>query len=129
MNEPAPSVKTILAIDDDLDTLNIIQMKLEAKQFKVITGRDGQQVLQLVRQHRPDLIIMDVMMPKLSGFKAARLIKFDAKTRDIPLILLTARTQEVDRKTGMEVGADVYMNKPFDPEHLLKEVQRLLGEA
>lgn len=121
-----PPTKTILAIDDDLDTLNIIQTKLEAKQFKVITGRDGHQVLQLVRQHSPDLIIMDVMMPKLSGFKAARLIKFDSRTRKIPLILLTARTQEVDRKLGMEVGADVYMNKPFDPEHLLKEVQRLL---
>ena len=120
-------MKTILVIDDDLDTLNIIGIKLEAQQFKVITGRDGQEALSLVRKHHPDLIILDVMMPKLSGFKAARLIKFDAKSKQIPLILLTARTQEADRTLGQEVGADVYITKPFDPENLLKEVKKLLG--
>ena len=119
--------KVILAVDDDLDTLNIIRVKLEAHQFKVVTARDGQQALGVIRQQSPDLIIMDVMMPKLSGFKVARLIKFDSKSKQIPLILLTARTQEADRALGLQVGADVYMTKPFDPEHLLREVKRLLG--
>ena len=67
------------------------------------------------------------MMPKLSGFKVARLVKFDAKLKKTPLILLTARTQETDKSLGKEVGADLYLTKPYDLEHLLKEVQRLLG--
>ena len=124
----APS-KTILVVDDDLDTLNILLMKFEAHGLKVVTARDGQQALRMAREQSPDLIILDVMMPKLSGFKVARLIKFDAKSRQIPLILLTARTQEADRSLGMEVGADLYVTKPFDPESVLKEVQRLLGIA
>lgn len=119
--------KTVLAADDDLDTLNIIRMKLEANQFKVVTVPDGEQALKAFREQRPDLVILDVMMPKLSGFKVARLIKFDARSKDTPLILLTARTQEADRTTGAEVGANVYLTKPFNPEQLLKEVQRLLG--
>ena len=119
--------KTVLVVDDDLDTLNILTLKFEAHQLKVFTARDGQQALRIARDQSPDLIILDVMMPKLSGFKVARLIKFDTKSRSIPLILLTARTQEADRALGMEVGADLYVTKPFDPDHILKEVQRLLG--
>ena len=122
-------MKKILVIDDDLDTLNILRIKLEAHQYEVITGRDGQEALSLIREHRPDLIIMDVMMPKLSGFKATRLIKFDAKSKHIPLIILTARTQDADRTLGLEVGADIYVTKPFEPEELLKEVERLLVQG
>ena len=123
----ASFLKTVLAVDDDLDTLNIITLKLEAHQIKVTTARDGQQALLLARESSPDLVILDVMMPKLSGFKVARLLKFDKKFRDTPLILLTARTQEADRALGNEVGADLYVTKPFDPDELLKEVQRLLS--
>lgn len=119
----------VLAADDDLDTLNIIRMKLEAHGLKVVTARDGEEALRLVRQKAPSLIILDVMMPKLSGFKTARLIKFDSVLKGIPLILLTARTQEVDRSLGEQVGADLYVMKPFDPEQLLKDVQRLLKAA
>ncbi len=125
MADPRP---TVLVADDDLDNLNIIKLKLEAHGLEVVTARDGEQALRMARQAPPTLIILDVMMPKLSGFKAARLIKFDAKLKAIPLILLTARTQEADRTTGEEVGADLYLTKPFDPELLLKEVKRLLGQ-
>ena len=121
-----PPDRTVLAVDDDLDTLNIITLKLQANGFKVITARDGEQALRVVRERRPDLIVMDVMMPKLSGLQTARLIKFDAKSKTIPLILLTARTQEKDKTMGLEVGANVYLTKPFDPERLLKEVTKLL---
>lgn len=124
MADPRPLV---LAADDDLDNLNIIKLKLEAHGLQVVTARDGDQALRMAREQSPALIILDVMMPKISGFKAARLIKFDAKLKAVPLILLTARTQELDRTTGGEVGADLYLTKPFDPEHLLKEVKRLLG--
>ena len=122
-------MKKILLIDDDLDTLNILRIKLEAHDYQVVTGRDGQEALSLIREHKPDLIVLDVMMPKISGFKVARLIKFDAKSKHIPLILLTARTQEADRTLGLEVGADVYVTKPFEPEALLQEVNRLLEQS
>jgi DNA-binding response OmpR family regulator len=121
--------KTVLVVDDDQDTLNVIQMKLESQQFKVVTTLDGAEALRLIRECKPDLIILDVMVPRLSGFKLARLVKFDMKSKGIPLILLTARTREVDRNLGLEVGANLYMTKPFDPETLLKEVQRLLGAS
>lgn len=119
----------VLVADDDLDNLNIIKLKLEGHGFQVTTARDGDQALRMAQEAPPALIILDVMMPKLSGFKAARLIKFDFKLKTVPLILLTARTQETDRSTGEEVGADLYLTKPFDPEHLLKEVKRLLGQS
>lgn len=120
-------MKTVVVVDDDLDNLNIIKIKLEANQMKVVTARDGDQALRMIREQAPDLIIMDVMMPKLSGFKATRLVKFDPKFKRTPLILLTARTQDADRSLGMEAGADAYLTKPFDPEQLLSEVKRLLG--
>ena len=123
--EAAPAI--VLVADDDLDNLNIIKLKLTAHGLEVVTARDGEQALRMARESPPSLIILDVMMPKLSGFKAARLIKFDAWLSNIPLILLTARTQDTDRSTGEEVGADLYLTKPFDPEVLLKEVKRLLG--
>jgi len=119
----------VLVADDDLDNLNIIKLKLEGHGLQVVTARDGDQALRMAREQPPALIILDVMMPKLSGFKAARLIKFDPKLKAVPLILLTARTQETDRSTGEEVGADLYLTKPFDPEHLLREVKRLLGQG
>ncbi len=121
--------KTILVVDDDQDTLNVIRMKLEPHQIKVCTSQDGAEALRLIRERKPDLIILDVMVPKVSGFNLTRLIKYDTKSKEIPLILLTARTREVDRELGMEMGANVYMTKPFDPEKLLKEVQRLLGAS
>ncbi|MBI3332489.1 MAG: response regulator [Candidatus Omnitrophica bacterium] len=125
----ADSGATVLVVDDDIDHLNIVRMKLESHQFKVITAKDGTEALRLIRESLPDIIVLDVMIPKLSGFKVARLLKFDAKVKQIPLILLTARTQEVDRTLGLEVGADAYITKPFDPEFLLKEIQRLLTSA
>lgn len=119
--------KTVLAVDDDLDTLNIISLKLEAHGIKVIKARDGYQGFTLFQKHRPDLAILDVMMPKMNGFKVVWLIKHNDASRSTPVILLTARTQESDKKTSEEVKADLYLTKPFDPEELLRQVQRLLG--
>lgn len=121
--------KTVLVVDDDLDTLSIVSAKLEAHDFKVVTARDGGETLRQVRKHKPDLIILDIMMPWLDGFTVARLLKSDAKYKHIPLIILTARTQEVDRALGKSVGAELYVTKPFDPGQLLYETRRLLGLA
>ena len=116
----------IVAADDDIDILNVIKVKLEAHGLRVITVRDGQQALVAVRQHRPALVILDVMMPRLNGFQVARMIKFDPQLKTTPVFLLTARSQETDRNLGTKVGADEYLTKPFDPEHLLNTVTNWL---
>ncbi len=117
----------ILAADHDQDNLKVLSLKLESNGFDVVVAHDGEEALSQIRKQKPDLIILDVMMPKISGFQIARLVKFDENLKKIPLILLSARAQETDKTVGKEVGADLYITKPYDPEHLLKEVQRLLG--
>lgn len=112
----------IVAADDDLDTLTVIKLKLEAHGLRVLTGRDGQEAIGLVRKHRPALVILDVMMPRLNGFQVTRMIKFDKRMRGTPVFLLTARTQPADRTLGTQVGADEYLTKPFDPQRLLDRV-------
>ena len=116
----------ILIADHDPDNLKIISLKLKAHHFEVIEAKDGEEALRLIRQEKPDVAILDVMMPKLSGFKVTRLIKFDSKLKKIPVILLTARAMETDKTLGGEMGADLYVTKPYDLDHLLQEVQRLI---
>ena len=112
----------IVAADDDVDTLNVIKLKLEARGLLVLTARDGQEAMLMVRRHKPSLVILDVMMPRLNGFQVARMIKFDKTLKATPVILLTARTQAADRRLGMQVGANEYVTKPFDPQQLLDRV-------
>jgi len=116
----------VIAADDDVDVLDIIKLKLEAHGLQVLTARDGQKAIELAQKHRPALVILDVMMPKLNGFQVARMIKFDAKLKATPVLLLTVRTQEADRALGSKVGADEYLTKPFDPQHLLERVTHWL---
>ena len=125
MTEPPPDSTTrmvILAADDDVDTLNVIKLKLEARGLSVLTARDGQEAMLMVRRHKPSLVILDIMMPRLNGFQVARMIKFDKTLKATPVILLTARTQAADRRLGMQVGANEYVTKPFDPQQLLDRV-------
>ena len=112
----------IVAADDDVDTLNVIKLKLEARGLLVLTARDGQEAMLMVRRHKPSLVILDIMMPRLNGFQVARMIKFDKTLKATPVILLTARTQAADRRLGMQVGANEYVTKPFDPQQLLDRV-------
>ncbi len=118
----------VVAADDDADTLNVIKLKLEAHGLRVITVRDGQEAITAVRQYRPALVVLDVMMPRLNGFQVARMIKFDQQLKATPVILLTVRTQETDRILGTKVGADEYLTKPFDPQQLLDVVTRCLSK-
>ncbi len=128
---PPPDKKAVvvLAADDDVDTLNVIKVKLEAHGLRVITVRDGQKAMLAVRQHRPAVVILDIMMPRLNGFQVARMIKFDKQLKATPVIILTARTQEVDRSLGTQVGADEYLTKPFDPQLLLDMVTNCLKRS
>jgi len=120
--------KKILVVDDEQDLVEMVTARLEANGYEVISAYDGQEGLRKAQQEKPDLIILDVMMPKADGYKVSRMLKFDVKFKDIPIIMFTARAQEVDRQTSKEVGADAYITKPFEPEVLLAKIKELLGE-
>lgn len=121
--------KTIFIVDDESQLVEMIQMRLEANGFAVITAYDGQQGLAVARAQLPDLIILDLMLPKMDGYKVCRLLKFDEKYKHIPIILFTARAREQDKQVGDEVGADAYVVKPFEPEVLLSTINQLLGKG
>ena len=120
------SKKRILVVDDEQDMIYAVKLQLEARGFEVLTACDGQEGLNVARRESPDLIILDVMLPKVDGYKICRMLKFDRKYNAIPVIMFTARMQEGDRQTGYEVGADAYMAKPFEPRKLLDKINELL---
>ncbi len=119
-------MKKILVADDEPDIVDTLRIRLEAADFEVITAYDGLEALNKAREEQPDLIILDVMLPKLDGFQVSRLIKFDEKYRGTPILMLTARTQEKDKVTGLKTGADAYLTKPYDPKELMDTVRSLL---
>jgi DNA-binding response OmpR family regulator len=118
--------KRILIIDDENDIVYMVKVRLESSGFEVLEAYDGQAGLESARKEKPDLIILDLMLPKLDGYKVCRMLKFDEKYKHIPIIMFTARAQEDDKKTGQEVGADAYITKPFEPDLLLSKINELL---
>lgn len=120
--------KRILVVDDEPASVNMMQMRLEAGGYEIMAAYDGQEALEKARNEKPDLIILDLMLPKMDGYKVCRLLKFDDKYKKMPIIMFTARAQEADRKMGMDVGADAYITKPFDPKVLMAKIKELLGE-
>ena len=119
--------KRILIVDDEMYILNILDFSLGSEGFEVLTAANGEEALRKAMDLKPDLLILDVMMPKIDGYEVCRAIKSKDDTKDIPVILLTAKDREEDRKKGDEVGADLYMTKPFSPVRLIEEVHGLLG--
>ena len=120
--------KRILIVDDTKDIIKLVKMYLEHYHYEVITAYDGQEGLDKARTDRPDLIILDLMLPKINGYKICGLLKRDKKYAKIPIILFTAKTQEKDIKLGEEVGADTYLTKPFEPEVLLSKIKELIRQ-
>jgi DNA-binding response OmpR family regulator len=118
--------KRILVVDDEIDLVGMLTMRLEANDYEVFSAYDGQDGLDKARALKPDLIILDLMLPKIDGYKVCRMLKFDEKYKQIPIILFTARAQESDIKLGKEVGADAYLTKPFEPNILLGKIAELL---
>lgn len=118
----------ILLVDDEKEFVDMIKMRLEAKNYAVITAYDGIEALNKTRELRPDLIILDIMLPNLDGYQVCRMIKFDKTFGEIPIILLTALDQQKDRKLGEQVRADAYITKPFEPEELVEKIAVLLGK-
>ena len=121
-------MKKILIVDDEADIIEILQFVLESQGYECITAFDGEEGLKLAREASPDLIILDVMMPKINGYKISRLLKYDNKYKDIPILMITARAQEEDKIIGEETGADEYITKPFKVEYVVEKVKEYLGQ-
>ena len=117
--------KKVLIVDDEKDIVETIQFVLEAQGYKCMCAYDGEAGLKKAKDIIPDLMILDVMMPNINGFKISRLLKFDTKYKNIPILMLTARSQKEDKIIGEETGADIYMTKPFDIEELVSNVKSL----
>jgi len=118
--------KRILLIEDEADMVYALTLQLEAVNYEVLSAVDGQSGLDMARKEKPDLIILDLMLPKLDGYKVCRMLKFDERYKKIPIMMFTARVQEQDKKLGQEVGADDYITKPFDSKVLLDKINALL---
>lgn len=116
----------MLIADDDLVIRTLVEKKLVKAAYRVITASDGEQALELARSIRPDVVVLDWMMPGLGGPEVCRLLKESAETSSIPVLLLTSRAKEEDIRTAFELGADDYLTKPFDVAELDEAVRRLL---
>ena len=120
---------TILVVDDDPVILQLLQVNFEMEGFSVITAADGREGVERTRADRPDIIVSDVMMPRMSGLELVAELKGDPDTAAIPVLLLTAKAQQSDIADGLGKGADDYVTKPFEPLELVDRVNRLLGDA
>jgi DNA-binding response OmpR family regulator len=118
---------SILVVDDDPVILQLLRVNFELEGFDVLTAPDGESALALAREHTPDVVVTDVMMPRMSGLELLEKLKSDPVTGAIPVLLLTAKAQQVDIETGRVAGADDYVTKPFDPMDLVDRVNRLSG--
>ena len=120
--------KRILIVDDEEGIIKVVKMYLEHNRYEVITANDGQVGLEKAKTEKPDLIVLDLMLPKINGYKVCGLLKKDTRYAKTPVILFTAKAQEKDIKLGEEVGADAYITKPFEPEVLLSKIEELIRQ-
>ena len=117
----------ILIIDDDAENRDLLRARLEQAGHEVSEAKDGSEGLDTFNANPPDLLLLDVMMPRTDGWHVCRSLKADPKTRNIPIVMLTALTQEIQELRGYESGANEYLTKPWDPRQLLDTVDRLLA--
>ena len=121
--------KKILIVEDYNNIVEILTMRLNAMGYEVISAKDGQEGLTLARKEKPDLIVLDVMLPKMNGYKISRLLKFDSRYKDIPIIMLTSRETKRDEQIGLETGADEYVYKSDRTGKLLKTIRHFLDQT
>ncbi|MGD8529481.1 MAG: response regulator transcription factor [Syntrophobacterales bacterium] len=117
---------TILVVEDEMDILQLVDHNLKLADFHVLTAQDGYEALSLAKKHLPQLVILDLMLPGLDGFEVCKELKRSPTTKNIPVLMLTARGEEVDRIVGLELGADDYVVKPFSPRELVLRVRAIL---
>ncbi|MBI2095332.1 MAG: response regulator [Candidatus Omnitrophica bacterium] len=119
----------ILLVDDEPNIIKVVGRRLEAEGFEVIPAMDGESAFEKARSGKPDLVILDLMLPGLNGYEVCRLLKAGAGTWNIPVIMLTARVQESDEARGFECGTDAYIGKPFRARELLDKIRQLLPKG
>jgi DNA-binding response OmpR family regulator len=115
--------KKILVVDDDVKTVNLVRLYLERDGYQVLTAYDGIEALRLAREGRPDLIVLDLMLPDIDGLEVCRTVRRES---DVPIIMLTARTTDQDKLAGLDLGADDYVTKPFSPKELVARIRAVL---
>ncbi len=119
----------ILIVEDELDILNLLKYNFQNEGYEVLTAEDGYLGLEIAEHQRPDLILLDILLPGKSGFQVCQSLKSKIKTKDIPIIMLTAKGEEKDRINGLELGADDYVVKPFSPKELVLRVKAVLKRS
>ena len=117
----------VLIVDDEPDALELIGFNLKRAGFDVLTASDGAEALRKARERMPALMVLDLMLPEIDGLELCRMLRADARTASIRIIMLTAKAGEVDRVLGLELGADDYLTKPFSPRELILRIRNLLG--
>lgn len=117
----------ILVVDDDTTIVRLLRMNLELEGYEVVSATNGREALEAIAQHDPDLVLCDVMMPIMDGLEVVSRLKRNPATAALPIVLLSAKAQDVDIRHGENVGADAYVTKPFDPEDLLSTIDRMLA--
>jgi len=120
--------KTILIVDDERMLVDMIKLRLEAAGYDIRVAYDGEEALRKTRSAKPDLVILDIMMPKMDGYEVCRRLKKDPEYAKIPVIMLSAKAQEADKAMGEEAGARAYIAKPFEPGVLLDEIKEALAK-
>lgn len=119
--------KKILIVDDEQDIVETLKFMLEAQGYECFCAYDGETGLSMAKDIIPDLMILDVMMPKMNGYKISRLLKYDAKYKDIPILMVTARSQDEDKLIGQETGVNEYITKPFELDDVINKVKEYLA--
>ena len=119
----------ILVVDDEIYIVHILDFSLGMEGYEVVTALDGEEGLHKAIEFKPDLVVLDIMMPKMDGYETCKALKADERTKNIPVILLSAKGRNVDMQTGYDVGADEYITKPFSPRKLVDRINAMLGQT
>ena len=126
--KPEQDTKRILVVDDEPDLVVMISKALRYKGYEVITANDGQEGLEKAKTQKPDLIVLDLMLPRINGYKVCGLLKKDTRYAKMPVILLTAKAKSEDIELGEKIGADAYITKPYERDTLLSKIEELIKE-
>ncbi len=116
----------VLVVDDEVNITQILEFSIGSEGYEVLTASNGEEAVDKARREQPDLIILDIMMPKIDGYETCRILKANPLTKNIPVVLLTAKGRDIDKRLGYEVGATDYIIKPFSPNKLIERIHELL---
>lgn len=120
-------MKKILIVNDHPEVVELVRFSLEGEDYQIVAASDGEEALKKAREENPDLVLLDVIMPKMNGFEVCRNLKQDPQTKEIPVVMLTAMGRQVDKEKGKQVGARDYITKPFTPSALLTKIEEILA--